>query len=137
MTAGGWDDASLTTRRTVVTPGGVRTLPVDVSKILTILENLAERMEANAEELAEADHHATDLKIAYEIAYANAMLRVFGPNAKARDSAALIACQDLFRDSMFADRVVRSLREASFALTNRMKAYQSVSAIIRDAIGVS
>lgn len=132
-----WGDASRTVRRHVVTPGGVVTMPIDVSRVLNKLEQIEQDIEQTSAFLAEADTRATGLKVKYELDYARAVILATGSNKEVREAKALLEVENVYRDWMMQDRVVRSTREALFALRDRMKTLQSISAMIRDAVSTT
>jgi hypothetical protein len=117
----------------VITPGGRRPIAVDVARVLAKLQHLADRLEDAATALRDAEGAATDAKIDYELGYARAVLAAKGTNQKAREAEALVAVHDKYRAWMNADRVVRTSRDLTYAIREQIRAYQSISVIIREA----
>lgn len=131
-----WDEATVGESYSLPTRGGRKHIAIDVGRVLVKLQDLADKIEDGAALLRDADARATDAKFAYERAMAHAMIRFAdSKNAQLREAYATRECLKQYEEWLIADRVVRTTRELLYAYREQVRAYQSISVIIREQSG--
>jgi hypothetical protein len=110
-----------------VGPGQVLT-PVDVEQELLTLLN---RLDEGQRFLAEKDAEATERSMTYDLAFARALIRASASSAEGRKAEALLACEDLYRNQVLAESVVRTTRERMKVLYTSVEVVRSLGASVR------
>lgn len=132
-----WDTALGHTsgRSGVDRTGPRRHIGADVQRVLDKLESLADKIEDGAGFLRDAEAEATTARVEYEIEHARKVLTSQRKNKEQREADALLGTTALYKAHLIAERKVRTSRDLLFAYREQVRAYQSISVIIREQGG--
>jgi hypothetical protein len=131
-----WDEAVHGESYSMPVPGGRKHIAIDVGRVLVKLQDLADKIDDAAALLRDADARATDAKWAYEKAYAHAIIRFAdSKNSELRQALARRETLGAYEELLVAERVVRTTREMLYAYREQVRAYQSISVLVREQGG--